>query len=444
MGGFSEIPRKFVHVGVGLLALLLAWLTWWQAALLAIGAVILNAVVLPRVAPGLFRAGDLDSPADSGILLYPVSVLGLILCFPHRLEIVAAAWAILAAGDGFATIVGAHVNTRALPWNRSKSVGGLVAFILFGAAAGVFLAWWTAADLPRVATWWILTAPVVAAIVSAFVETAPIRLNDNLTVPAVSAIVLATLSLVEPAAFAARWPDAVARQPMALLLNVVVAIAGWRAGTVTPAGAITGACIGVLTFAGAGAAGWGMLIAAFLGAAIATRMGHRRKALLGIGEARGGRRGPGNAIANTGLAAWAACLALGVARADLALLAMVTALVTSSSDTIASEIGKAWGRTTRLVTTLARVAPGTSGAVSLEGTAAGVAAAAALSTVAVALDLIAPADILIVTTAATAASFVEGALGATLERSGVLDNNALNFVNAGIGTAIALGWRTIL
>ena len=43
----------------------------------------------------------------------------------------------------------------------------------------------------------------------------------------------------------------------------------------------------------------------------------------------------------------------------------------SGSDTVASEIGKAWGRRTWLVPTLRRVPPGTSGAISAQGTAAG-------------------------------------------------------------------------
>jgi uncharacterized protein (TIGR00297 family) len=55
------------------------------------------------------------------------------------------------------------------------------------------------------------------------------------------------------------------------------------------------------------------------------------------------------------------------------------------ADTTSSEIGKAYGRTTYLITTLQRVPRGTEGAVSLEGTAAGAAAAAGLGGIAYAL-----------------------------------------------------------
>jgi len=186
-----------------------------------------------------------------------------------------------------------------------------------------------------------------------------------------------------------------------------------------------------------------MLLSAFVAAAVATRLGYRRKAALGIAETRGGRRGPGNAIANTGLAAWAAAVGLGLADARPAHLALVAALVTAASDTVASEVGKAWGRTTWLVVGFRRVRPGTSGAVSLEGTLAGALAAALLAWAGYAAGLIDAVAILIVAAAATAASFIEGALGATLEGPGILDNDALNFINSTIGAGLALAWWTV-
>jgi uncharacterized protein (TIGR00297 family) len=123
---------------------------------------------------------------------------------------------------------------------------------------------------------------------------------------------------------------------------------------------------------------------------------------------------------------------------ELAVLAMVAALTTGASDTVASEIGKAWGRHTWLVTGFRPVPPGTSGAVSAEGTVAGVLAAALLAGAAARLGLITPGAVAVVVVAATVASLVEGALGATLEESGILNNDALNFVNSLIGAGLAL------
>ena len=62
---------------------------------------------------------------------------------------------------------------------------------------------------------------------------------------------------------------------------------------------------------------------------------------------------------------------LGISS-SLYLLGFVASLSTKLADTFASEIGKAYGKTTFLITTFERVEPGTEGAVSAEGTAASV------------------------------------------------------------------------
>ena len=440
MAGFSESRRQITHILVGGFALLLRWLTYWQAAGVAIAAIVFNLFVLPRVSRNVFRPGDLDRVSQSGIVIYPVAVLGLILLFPHRPDIAAASWAILAAGDGLATLVGAHVRSPKLPWNRDKSVAGLAAGAIGASAAGVFLACWTSLGMhtPPPA-WFIYTAPILAAVAAAFVETVPIRLNDNISVPFIAAFVMWSLSFVDPAIVRASIPAA-GVVAVAMGVNLLVAIGGWRAGTVTVAGAITGAVIGLAVWIGAGWQAWTLLFVSFGVAALTTKMGHRRKAALGISEERGGRRGPGNAIANTGVFAWAAIVALGLAHPAGAILAGVTAMVTAASDTIASEIGKAFGRTTYSWLPIRRVPAGTSGAVSLEGTLAGITGAFVLALYAMAVGLITARAIPVVVVAATVASFAEGALATRFEKDGWLNNDVLNFLNSAIGASIALLW----
>lgn len=432
-----ETHRQLVHIGVGAFALLLRWLTWPQAALLAVLAIAFNVLVLPRLAPGVLRAADRGRTWTTGTVLYPMAVLALVLVFRHRLDLAATAWAILAAGDGMATLIGAHLRTAPLPWNREKSIGGLLAFIVAGGAAAVTMQWWCG---PTPANHWMLTSALCAAVAAGFAETTPIKMDDNVTVPVIAAAVLWGANVMSPAVMletfgAAAW--------WMIALNVGVAIAGWAAKTVTPAGAITGAIIGTVILIGAGVPGWAVLMATFLFAAVTTRLGHARKTAAGIAEDRGGRRGPGNAIANTGVAAFAACVAAGMADPALPLLALVAALATSGSDTVASEVGKAWGRTAVLVTSLRRVPPGTSGAVSLQGTMAGVMSAAALAATGAYLGLIPTTAVAVVTAAATVASLLEGVLGATLEARGMLTNDAVNFVNSAMGAALAM-WLWVI
>ncbi len=444
MSGYSEIARQMTHIFAGSFALLLRWTTWWQAALLAVAALIFNVVVLPLLGRRVFRPGDLDRILRSGIAIYPLSVLALILCFPHRPDIVAVSWVLLAVGDGLATMVGAHVRTATLPWNRAKSYGGLAAGVLGAAAAGTAIAFWTARGMAvPPPLWFLVAAPIAAACVAGLVETVPIGLNDNISVPFTAAFVLWSLSHLDSTSLHASLTVASARLLPAVAINAAFALLGWRAGTVTIPGAVTGAMIGTATWLGAGGAGWTLLFAAFAIASVATRLGHGRKTSLGIAEGRGGRRGPGNAIANTGLAAWAMLLSLGLPDPRAALLVAVAALATAASDTVASEVGKAWGRTTWLVTSFRRVPPGTSGAVSLEGTAAGALGAVLLATIGAGLGLIPASAILPVAIAATLASFAEGWLAVRFEASGVLNNDTLNFLNSLIGAALALLWWTL-
>ena len=137
-------------------------------------------------------------------------------------------------------------------------------------------------------------------------------------------------------------------------------------------------------------------------------------------------------------------LALVVAPDDGARLAFVAALVAGGSDTIASEIGKAWGRRTWSITSLAQVAPGTSGAMSLEGTAAGLAGAFGLGIAAVALGLAPLAWLPAIVIGATAGSLLESWLGATLEAPGILNNDMLNFINTAVGALAALAIKATL
>jgi len=450
----SETARQWVHVGSGLFALLLRVLTGPQAAAMAVGALAFNIVLLPRLGGRqLYRPIDHQRGFPLGIVLYPLAVLLLVLAFPSRLDIAAAAWGILAFGDGFATLAGrlrtsagrsrtdetAEVPSGRLPWNTDKSVAGTLAFIVCGGAGAVALAWWVRPSLtplpPMVFT---IAAPLVAAVLAGLVETIPIRLDDNISVPLTAALVLWLASLMTPESLDLSRGRVLTALPWALAINAFTGWLGYRARTVSKSGYAGGVLVGTIIYIGGGAGAWVLLFVTFLIASITSRLGLKSKEQLGIAEERGGRRGAGNAIANCGIAAIGAIAAATTPFAPAALTALVAALVAGGSDTVASEIGKAWGRSTFLVTTLRRVKAGTPGAMSLEGTVAGLLAAVALASAGAALGLIPASTIVIVVVAATAGALVESALGATLEGPGILNNDMLNFINTAVAAVVAL------
>lgn len=458
----AENARQWIHIGSGLVALLLRVLTGWQAAALAALALGFNLLLLPRLGgPRLYRPVDHDRGYSLGILLYPLSVLLLTLAFPSRLDIAAAAWGILAFGDGAATLIGRRftaehtknagtkpfsagsaifaVPSGRFPWNAEKSIAGTLAFIVCGSAAGVTLACWVRPGVtPTPPLTFAIAAPIAAALLAALVETTPIRLDDNISVPATAGLVLWVASLMTAASVAASRGAILPALPWAIGINTVTGWLGYRAGTVSQSGAIAGTLVGAIIYVGGGPGAWILLLVTFLAASVTSRFGLARKEQLGIAEERGGRRGAGNAIANCGVAAVAAIAAVTTPHAPAALVALVAALTAGGSDTVASEIGKASGRSTFLVTTFRRARAGTPGAMSLEGTAAGLAAAFALAGVGAALGLIPPSAIVAIVAGATTGALVESALGATLEGPGILNNDVLNFINTAVAAAVAL------
>jgi uncharacterized protein (TIGR00297 family) len=123
---------------------------------------------------------------------------------------------------------------------------------------------------------------------------------------------------------------------------------------------------------------------------------------------------------------------------------MTAALVAGASDTIASEIGKAGGTRTWSMLPPQLVRAGTPGAMSLEGTAAGLFGAAALGALAIVLGLVPPSALLPVVAGSTAGALVESLLAASLEAPGIVNNDVLNFVNTALAAYVAISIAGVL
>jgi uncharacterized protein (TIGR00297 family) len=120
-------------------------------------------------------------------------------------------------------------------------------------------------------------------------------------------------------------------------------------------------------------------------------------------------------------------------------LGYVASFATKLSDTTASEVGKAYGKRTFLITTLQPVPAGTEGAVSLEGTLAGGLGAAFMALVGWATGLISGLGILLCLIAAFVATNLESVIGATLqEKLPWLTNELVNIANTTIGAIAAI------
>jgi uncharacterized protein (TIGR00297 family) len=393
-----------------------------------------------------------------GIALYPAAVLALIVVFRNRMELAAATWGLIAFGDGMAGLIGTTIRGPKLPWNGAKTWSGFMAFVLWGTAASSFLIRFTqqgALDGPK--TWigpsflaigasgpyfeptYLIAGCFVAATLAAFAESLPTRIDDNLLVPLVGGAALYAATLVDPHLLADSAPELLRNAAIGAGVNAALAIAAYAARAVDRSGALIGWCLGVTLYAFAGWRGFAVLFLFFILGTMCTKLGYAKKAMLGIAQDKGGRRGAKNAIANAGAGLLFAFLAVATPHHTLFTLALVAAFATAAADTVSSEIGQAYGRTTYLVTTFKRVRPGTEGAVSLEGTLAGVAASTVPAAFAAATSMITWPGAAVVVAAAFVGTTLESYLGATLETARGLDNEVVNFANTLAGGLAAMG-----
>lgn len=215
----------------------------------------------------------------------------------------------------------------------------------------------------------------------------------------------------------------------------------------TPLGYANAWVLGVLLWGSFGWQGFAVTMLYFLVGSAVTKVGLAEKEAAGIAEARSGVRGPGNVWGSALVAALCALayvtvrsLAPTSAWVDLLALGAVASLATKLSDTTATEIGKAYGRRTFLITTLQPVPRGTEGAVSLEGTLAGVLGSIVLAVFAWGIGFISLIGVGLCVVAAFVATTVESLIGATIEdQIPGLTHDVVNIINTLIGALVAVG-----
>ncbi|MBC1222722.1 TIGR00297 family protein [Nostoc sp. UCD121] len=257
---------------------------------------------------------------------------------------------------------------------------------------------------------------------------------------------------------------------VAVVLNTILLGLAWIAPKklLTPAGSFHAWFLAILIWVTLGWQGYTVVMFYFLVGSGVTRIGMAQKEAEGIAEKRSGARGPENVW---GSALTGALCALGVgiinsgflvpssqslvpntsatlstSLQSLLLLGYVASFSTKLADTTASEVGKAYGKSTFLITTLKPVPRGTEGAVSLEGTLAGIVASVAIAFVGWGVGLIDLLGVAWCILAAFIATNLESVIGATLQSKYTwLTNEVVNIFNTLIGAiaAVLLSWTWV-
>jgi uncharacterized protein (TIGR00297 family) len=227
-------------------------------------------------------------------------------------------------------------------------------------------------------------------------------------------------------------------------LAIILVLVGGAAAAallnkLTVAGAVTGGVLGFVIFLGIGWAGIAFMGTFFLLGTLVTSWGRGEKEKLGIAQGAKGRRNAGQVVANGGAGAL-----IGLAAAifpqygQLSVVVMAAAFSSATADTLSSELGTIYGQRFYDILTLKKGSRGKDGVISMEGFLFGLAGSIIIAITYTIASGWHPAAFLWVIVAGTIGNITDSLLGATLERKGLIGNDAVNFLNTAIAALLVL------
>ena len=225
------------------------------------------------------------------------------------------------------------------------------------------------------------------------------------------------------------------RLPWAAAISGCMAAIAYRLRTVRAGGAVSGSILGVWVYVLAGPPAFLLLAVFFVLGSLVTKWGWAAKKSRGLAEKHGGARGQANILANGGPVAALALLAFIRGDSRLFPVGIAAAIAAAAADTASSEIGQVYGSDPVSLPGFKNVPAGTPGAVSFEGTVAGLGAAALIGLAAAVLGLISLTAVPIVGAAAVVASAAESAIASRGRGAG---HHVLNLMNVGLGACLAM------
>lgn len=205
----------------------------------------------------------------------------------------------------------------------------------------------------------------------------------------------------------------------------------------TLAGTLAGGVIACLIFTGIGYVGVVMLATFFILGSVATSWKLNQKQQLGFAEKNKGRRATTQVLANGGVAAIMGLLAwLYPEQKNLFVVMMAASIASATADTLSSELGTVYGGKFYNIITLKKDARGLDGVISTEGIIIGLIGSGLIGVI-YSFKFGWNKNFLWIIVAGTIGNLTDSVLGATLERSSHLNNNAVNFLST-LTAAIAV------
>jgi len=433
-----EDRRQLEHLLPIAFAFLLPYISYATALFLAFLAVIHALYISPRLVRVTTRSEEEKLGFSVGKLLYALSILVLLLLLPERIYIVAGVWALLAVGDSFSNVFGRRWGKRTLPYNSEKTMAGLLAFWIPGSLAACALIYWNRPPEFIYSFEVLLLLCTIAALITAFAESLPAAVDDNVIITWVGTLAFILLFSIENS-----YPQLTGSWKLALAANLTVAALAIALHWISRSGTVIAFLFGMFVYL---AMGWQayLLLCAFLAlGSLATGLGRQRKEALKVAEGDGGKRGVSNVLANGVVPVLIAAFDLWI-KSPLLDVAFAAAVATAALDTVATEIGQWVGGRTLDPLTFRPVKIGTPGGISLEGSGAGLTAAILLSLLCVATGWLPLKAAPLISLGALCGGLAESVIASRLEKEQIDAGFTLNIYNTLMGAFVSgLLWLNI-
>ena len=195
--GLCELRRRLTHIS----PVCLPFLLWFIPHPDPWGPILIDsvlAIAAAIVGLGLYRfqaiARSGEEHGVAAIVGYAVPIVVTLLLLPGRAELGMMTLAIVAVGDGSATLGGLCLGGIPLPWNRRKTLTGLACFCICGTLMATVVYWGEAH--PGVSWETAFFCAAISTLAAAAVESLPLPWNDNLRVGSTAALVGAFVQIV--------------------------------------------------------------------------------------------------------------------------------------------------------------------------------------------------------------------------------------------------------
>ncbi len=319
------IYRKIVHISFGLLAYLMKILGVKIVIAMSIIAIVHNAFIFPLYFKRIFK-----DKIDWGIILYPASVLFVVLLYVDQPIYSAILWAVMAFGDGFAGLFGRLYGKKLLPYSKNKTIFGTAVFVItsFVVSLLAFLIYKGCIDKNSI------IFSILISVSLALIESLSLKITDNLLIMIGGIPFVELLRNLNFAYFT------ISNELISYVFVLFFGFASYFLGLLNLIGVILSIVVGVVVSSAFGLRGFLLLFSFFVLSYIASFMGRERKKQLSLLETKRTEL----SVLSKGFFPFFFSIAYIVSKSLIFKELFIISLSSAVYDTVSGEVGKGFSK----------------------------------------------------------------------------------------------------